>query len=154
MAEELTPQKEDGNDKESNRPGGEAKRGGRRSSAIAEGAREDVLRELAKACKRQGNFHLACKKYTQVSSRSRSQVLYDLYCLAKPLRTTFPSSFLQRRFRRTDLFLCFRHADSVAFHILPHNRATERQHWSSSKGHEQRVICTSAGASTCLYFAT
>lgn len=66
MAEELTPQKEDGNDKDSNRTGGEGKKGARRGSSIAGGAREDVLRELAKACKRQGNFHLACKKYTQV----------------------------------------------------------------------------------------
>lgn len=78
MAEELTPRKEEGNDKDSNRTGGEGTRGRRRSSSSAdeakddafarEGVREDVLRELAKACKRQGNFHLACKKYTQVWS--------------------------------------------------------------------------------------
>lgn len=66
MAEELTPVKEDGNQNGGNRTGGEGKEGGRRSSSSAEGAREDVLKELAKACKRQGNFHLACKKYTQV----------------------------------------------------------------------------------------
>lgn len=66
MAEELSPQKEDGNGKEGGRNGGEGKKGGRRSSSSEEGGREDVLRELAKACKRQGNFHLACKKYTQV----------------------------------------------------------------------------------------
>lgn len=73
MAEELTPPKEAGSGSETGGSGGvglgggESKAGGNRSkAATAEGAREEVLRELAKACKRQGNFHLACKKYTQV----------------------------------------------------------------------------------------
>lgn len=71
MAEELTPPKTGSGESEAGRGGGaglggESKAGGRRSSASAEGGREEVLRELAKACKRQGNFHLACKKYTQV----------------------------------------------------------------------------------------
>lgn len=74
MAEELTPTKEDADGKEGDRTGSEGKREGRRSSVSAESAREDVLRELAKACKRQGNFHLACKKYTQVFLHYRGRV--------------------------------------------------------------------------------
>ncbi|CAN0550224.1 unnamed protein product, partial [Ectocarpus sp. 12 AP-2014] len=59
MAEELTPKKDGGESGNS-------------------GTREDVLRELAKACKRQGNFHLACKKYTQAGDRLKA-----LKCLLK-----------------------------------------------------------------------
>lgn len=71
MAEELTPPKEgSGSETSGSRgvalAGGESKEGSRNNTASAEGGREGVLRELAKACKRQGNFHLACKKYTQV----------------------------------------------------------------------------------------
>lgn len=68
MAEELTPSK--GNDAEkdagvSKHMSGRGESKG--SGGGAEEGREEILRELAKACKRQGNFHLACKKYTQVN---------------------------------------------------------------------------------------
>lgn len=64
MAEELTPPKEAINEND-------GENSFRTESKWAGDApkREDTLRELAKACKRQGNFHLACKKYTQVSLR-------------------------------------------------------------------------------------
>lgn len=76
MAEELTPPKGDDADHPANGGGSmtsgrgsEGKEGRRQSGEIrgdtATEGREEVLRELAKACKRQGNFHLACKKYTQ-----------------------------------------------------------------------------------------
>ncbi len=82
MAEELTPPKPGSGEGETGGGGGaglsgESKAGGRRGSANAEGAREEVLRELAKACKRQGNFHLACKKYTQVCSLAECNVGYN-----------------------------------------------------------------------------
>ena len=70
MAEMLSPPKE--NASEGGRGGGGGggavglAGGGESKYAKAEDGREDILRELAKACKRQGNFHLACKKYTQV----------------------------------------------------------------------------------------
>lgn len=48
MAEGLTPPKEEG------------------GSEVGED-RNEVLRSLARACKKQGSFQLACKKYTQVS---------------------------------------------------------------------------------------
>lgn len=83
MAEELTPPKASSAESETGGSGGvglggESKAGGRRGSASAEGVREEVLRELAKACKRQGNFHLACKKYTQVCSWSHFNDGYDV----------------------------------------------------------------------------
>ncbi|CAM9626988.1 unnamed protein product [Hapterophycus canaliculatus] len=75
MAEELTPQREA---RESSSKGegtssrtGESEPGGGGGGA-AENTREDVLRELARACKRQGNFHLACKKYTQAGDRLKA----------------------------------------------------------------------------------
>jgi hypothetical protein len=33
---------------------------------LSAAARETLLRRIAKTAKHQGNFHLACKKYTQV----------------------------------------------------------------------------------------
>lgn len=81
MADELTPPKHEGTGKDAGGGarkvdlgrGGENKedlrqRGESKGENASEG-REEVLRELAKACKRQGNFHLACKKYTQVLHR-------------------------------------------------------------------------------------
>lgn len=70
MAEELTPQKEtttenDGGVRRRSSDGFDG-RGGETKGLSTEDERVDVLRELAKACKHQGNFHLACKKYTQV----------------------------------------------------------------------------------------
>lgn len=61
MAEELTPPKAEGG-----KQGGSGGMGESKGTEVAEGSREKMLAELAKACKRQGNFHLACKKYTQV----------------------------------------------------------------------------------------
>jgi hypothetical protein len=37
-----------------------------------EGRRAEQLLRLAQACKRQGHFHLACKKYTQAGDRLRA----------------------------------------------------------------------------------
>ena len=37
--------------------------------AETEGARQALLLQIAKCCKRQGNYHLACKKYTQAGDR-------------------------------------------------------------------------------------
>lgn len=74
MAEELTPPKEGVDEKggeavglgSSDRTGGGGFGGGsERKGVSVEEDREDILKGLAKACKRQGNFHLACKKYTQ-----------------------------------------------------------------------------------------
>ncbi|CAM9699790.1 unnamed protein product, partial [Choristocarpus tenellus] len=71
MAEELSPPK-DGEGVGSSGSARAVREGKRESKGIAKGGggggegREQVLRELAKACKHQGNFHLACKKYTQV----------------------------------------------------------------------------------------
>lgn len=98
MAEELTPPKDDdnlgnrdaegnakdekklrrrsGNDEQSLRQGtgvsgrGKAKLRSKDAPEVASEGRDEVLRELAKACKRQGNFLLACKKYTQVLWRT------------------------------------------------------------------------------------
>lgn len=77
MAEELTPPKgEDTNRDEGGNQGGRSSQrssgggsggqGESKGTEAAECSREKMLAELAKACKRQGNFHLACKKYTQV----------------------------------------------------------------------------------------
>ncbi|CAN0099903.1 unnamed protein product, partial [Scytosiphon promiscuus] len=76
MAEELTPQSEARGD--NNKQGHDThtrnreSKPGERSAEEAKSVREDVLRELAKACKRQGNFHLACKKYTQAGDRLKA----------------------------------------------------------------------------------
>merc|ERR1712057_145104 len=40
--------------------------------------RTDVLLKLADVCKRQGNFHLACKKYTQAGDKLKA-----MKCLLK-----------------------------------------------------------------------
>lgn len=48
MAEAMTPPRVDDED------------------AAARAARTELLMKLAKACKKQGSFHLATKKYTQV----------------------------------------------------------------------------------------
>jgi intraflagellar transport protein 140 len=40
--------------------------------------RNDVLQALAKACKKQGSFQLACKKYTQAGQRVKA-----MKCLLK-----------------------------------------------------------------------
>lgn len=74
MAEKLSPPKE--NASEGGGGGGAVglAGGGESKYAKAEDGRENILRELAKACKRQGNFHLACKKYTQVRMRYRVKV--------------------------------------------------------------------------------
>ena len=72
MAEKFTPAAKGGAKSSTGR--GESSDGRLPSSDVGESksvdierdSREDVLEELAKACKRQGNFQLACKKYTQV----------------------------------------------------------------------------------------
>ncbi|KAJ1446802.1 hypothetical protein M885DRAFT_591648 [Pelagophyceae sp. CCMP2097] len=70
LAEQLTPVKADGDAK-----GGDAGAGKR---ALSADERNDVLNELARACKKQGAFQLACKKYTQAGDRSKA-----LKCLLK-----------------------------------------------------------------------
>lgn len=89
MAEDLTPAK--AGDNEGNAGAGAGIRrkssggggGGESKAADAVDGREDVLRELAKACKRQGNFHLACKKFTQVSDLRRPfwDTIIGRFCL-------------------------------------------------------------------------
>lgn len=74
MAEKLSPPKDnasEGGGGAVGLSGGSGGGGGESKYAKGEEGREDILRELAKACKRQGNFHLACKKYTQVQMRGR-----------------------------------------------------------------------------------
>lgn len=53
MADKLTPDKEEGNEQ-------------------AEQKRLEIIRQLAKMAKKQGNFHLACKKYTQCGEKLKA----------------------------------------------------------------------------------
>lgn len=46
---------------------------GARGAETAE-ARSALLAKIAKCCKRQGNYHLACKKYTQVRWPARAAI--------------------------------------------------------------------------------
>jgi len=46
--------------------------------AETEGARQALLLQIAKCCKRQGNYHLACKKYTQAGDKVKG-----MRCLLK-----------------------------------------------------------------------
>lgn len=75
MAEELTPAKAGTSESNSGVGLGNNSRlsSGESKGGAVEEDREGVLSELAKACKRQGNFHLACKKYTQVRIVYQSQ---------------------------------------------------------------------------------
>ncbi|CAM9286859.1 unnamed protein product [Discosporangium mesarthrocarpum] len=80
MAEQLTPPKdvwEEGAGGTSNKRRNSANYDSKSTNSGGEG-REDVLVELAKACKRQSNFHLACKKYTQAGERLKA-----MKCLLK-----------------------------------------------------------------------
>ena len=42
------------------------------AEGITEETRRDILLRVAKACKNQGSYHLACKKYTQAGDRVRA----------------------------------------------------------------------------------
>merc|ERR1719502_1434147 len=53
MAESMTPEKTEGSEGEGS-------------------ARSQLLFKLAKCCKRQGNYHLACKKYTQAGDKIKA----------------------------------------------------------------------------------
>ena len=46
-----------------------AQEGEKSQSESKEEDRMEILRQVAKACKQQGSYHLACKKYTQVRPR-------------------------------------------------------------------------------------
>lgn len=54
MAEAMTPPRADDED------------------AAAKAARTELLMKLAKACKKQGAFHLATKKYTQAGNKEKA----------------------------------------------------------------------------------
>jgi intraflagellar transport protein 140 len=60
--------------------GGGAGRGGSAAAAAlaAEEDRLDTIRSLARACKKQGSFTLACKKFTQAGEREKA-----MKCLLK-----------------------------------------------------------------------
>lgn len=49
--------------------------------------RLEVMKQLAKACKQQGSYQLACKKYTQVRGRTSTVVLRSL---PRAVRCTMP----------------------------------------------------------------
>ena len=54
-----------------------------KSAAISADERNLVLQRIAKACKRQGNYHLACKKYTQAGEKIKVGGCVNCVCVCE-----------------------------------------------------------------------
>ena len=50
----------------------------RGSAHLSEEERKDLLERIADCCMRQGNYHLATKKYTQAGNKMKVKVLHIL----------------------------------------------------------------------------
>lgn len=51
------------------------------SKDLSEESRRDLLEQIANCCMRQGNYHLATKKYTQAGSKLKVRPAGPLLCL-------------------------------------------------------------------------
>lgn len=55
---------------------------------LSEESRRELLEQIANCCVRQGNYHLATKKYTQAGNKVK--VRRPVQSLALPIRNTCP----------------------------------------------------------------
>jgi len=107
MAEELTPDKDD--------PG-----------------RKEVLCALARACKRQGGHHLACKKYTQAGERLKA-----LKCLLKSGDTKSITYYANVSRNREIYILAANYLQSLDWHNQADTMKSIIQFYTKAKAYEQ-----------------
>jgi len=112
MAEGLTPPKaEDSRDKE---------------------ARNETIKKLAKACKKQGEFHLACKKYTQAGDRLKA-----MKCLLRSGDTEKISYYANVSRNKEIYILAANYLQNLDFHNNPDIMKNIIQYYTKAKAFEQ-----------------
>merc|ERR1719235_1664103 len=97
-------------------------------------ARNNLLLKVAKCCKRQGNYHLACKKYTQAGDRIKA-----MKCLLKSGDTEKIIFFAGVSRNRDVYILAANYLQTLDWHSDPEIMRNIVSFYTKAKAQEQLV---------------